>query len=595
MPKKVVHTKIDGRDLKLSNLEKVLYPQDGIVKAQIIEYALNMSTRILQFAAHRPLTLIRYPDGVDGLSFYSKNSPDHTPDWIVKSTLPWDDENVYSILTSTPDVVYFANLAALELHITNARFPTIDFPDHFVIDIDPSEGIDFVTMVDIAEEIRSFLELRGFAAYVKTSGSKGIHILIPLVPDTISAEVMTHFRSLLRQFVKTHPVTTLELSKDKRKGKMFLDLLRNHQGNTTVAPWSLRAKQEASLSMPLPWSVLQEINHAKWFTISNYQEHKELFSCWDTFIDDSRSLIKSKPNRTGKYLPMLASAGKKIPDSEKYFFEVKWDGIRVLISKEGKKMTITSRSGRDITKQFPEITNPDLWRCNSCVIDGEIVVLDGEGRPQFSEVISRLHSKHTVKQNAVLYAFDCIEIDGVDITNQPIEKRREALQSLLQQTASLRYSDAFDEGTQLFEAIKQRQMEGIMAKKRGSKYHIGNRTNDWLKLKVRQDAVCSILGYTEGSGDRSPYFGSLVLGKEKDGEWIYMGRVGTGFDMKKLEYITTHLKEVEKTKKTISEKIDEEHKTTWIEPRLQCEISYASMSSNDTYREPVFKRLLLKE
>lgn len=592
MPKKVVHTKIEGRELKLSNLQKVLYPNDGITKAEVIEYALTMSDRILQFAKQRPLTLIRYPDGVNGLSFYSKNTPDHTPDWITKSHLPWDKENLYSRLQTKADVIYFANLAALEVHVTNTRFPTIQFPDHFVIDIDPSESVPFEKMVEIGFEIRSFLELRGFASYVKTSGSKGIHILIPLMANTPSGEVMTFFKKLLKNFVASHPITTLDLSKEKRKGKMFLDLLRNHQGNTTVTAWSLRARPEASLSMPLEWEMLKEIDSSKFFTLSNYREYQSLYSVWDNMESDQVSIVKSKPKALKEYKPMLASPTQNLPKGDNYIYEVKWDGIRVLIIKSGKQVLVRSRSGRDISSQFKELCRPEHYNCQDCVIDGEVVVLDDSGRPLFSEVISRLHSKQSSRSNAICYAFDCLNIDGADMVSKNLESRREALKSIIIEGTSIRFSQSFEDGQQLFDAISLQEMEGIMLKKKGSKYTIGARSAHWLKLKVRKDATCYIIGYTEGSGDRSPYFGSLVLGIKEKETWIYMGRVGTGFDTKLLEFVKSNLDKISLSKKLISEKIEEERKTTWIEPRLKCEINYASMSSNNTYREPVFKTLI---
>ena len=748
MAKKVVHTQIDDRELKLSNLAKVLYPSVGITKAEIIQYYLTISEHLLAFASSRPLTLIRYPDGIDKTKFYSKNTPDYTPDWIVKRTLPWDTDNVYSFLEGRPDVVYFANLAALELHITSSKYPDIEYPDHFVIDLDPDEDVTFEEMKAVAVTIKDYLLERRFTPYVKTSGGKGLHIVVPLIPDTDFDTVMTYFKGVFKAFTKEYPQTTLAMSKDKRKGKILLDIYRNHRGNTTVAPYSLRAKPGAPISMPIPWDALDDLESAQYYTLRNYTDYPEYLTLWDgiwdkgvslqpddlevpdslsdyqekrnfiitsepqanasksvndkwvlqlhnasnlhydlrlgidgvmkswaipkslphtdgvkrmaiqtedhpasyltyegtipkgeygagkmwimdtgtiewqtqketklaftlkgTYLDMSYNLVRTKDrqwlisgtgvNAKQKEIPrgsMLASATEKLPSkSSKVFYEVKWDGIRVCVVKYGKSIKLYSRSGRDITEMFPEFVDPDLLAVEHCILDGEIVVLDAAGRPLFSEVISRLHGKaNKGKKNAVLYTFDCLAVDNIDISSLPIERRRDILTAVLDDAQYYRYSQTFADGAQLMTAITAQGMEGIMVKTLGSKYHAGQRTNDWKKLKVRQDTTAYIIGYTEGSGDRSPYFGSLVLAVYEDETWIYRGRVGTGFDTAKLKAVLAELNKVEKSPKLIKEKTDEENKTTWILPELQCEIKYASMSSNQTYREPVFKRLILE-
>ncbi len=594
MAKQVVHTQIDGRELKLSNLEKVLYPDCGVTKAEIIEYFLAIYPHLLDFAADRPLTLIRFPDGIDAISFYSKNTPDYTPEWIPKSTLPWDSENVYSRLVSVADVIYFANLAALELHITSGKYPTIDCPDHFVIDLDPSEGYTFSDLKLLAVEIKQFLEMRGFVTYIKTSGGKGLHIIVPIQAIHTYDEVMDYFKGLFKTFIQTHPDATLKMSKDKRKGKVLLDIFRNHKGNTTVAPYSLRAKPGAPIAMPFPWEYLDDLPSAQHFTLKNYKDYNHFFGLWKDMDKSAKALTVNPTIKPINTAAMLAGVIDKInPKANDVFYEVKWDGIRACLIKQGKTIKIQSRSGRDITAQFPEFLDHTMIAANQCAIDGEIVVNDEAGRPQFSEVISRMHGKKNIlKQNAVFYAFDCLYLDHVDITRRPIEERRETLTSLLLPNKYFRFSDGFEDGFQLLEAIKLQGMEGVMVKKKGSIYQPGQRTKDWLKLKIRHDATCYIVGYTLGSGDRSPYFGSLVLALKTGDDYVYKGRVGTGFNSDSLTSVLEQLKAAGVGKKVIQIKIDEENKTTWINPRLQCEISYASLSSNETYREPVFKTII---
>ncbi|MFT4535685.1 MAG: bifunctional non-homologous end joining protein LigD [Saprospiraceae bacterium] len=170
----------------------------------------------------------------------------------------------------------------------------------------------------------------------------------------------------------------------------------------------------------------------------------------------------------------------------------------------------------------------------------------------------------------------------------PIEKRREWLSVNLKVEEYIRYSQSFDDGKQLFEAIKAQGMEGIMCKLKGSKYEAGNRSKSWLKIKVSATDEALIIGYTKGKGDRSKLFGSLHLVKKEVEELVYYGKVDTGFDQAKIKSILKLLKEVPITKKKINDTIEGEENTIWIEPQYVCEIKYASMTNNNSYREAVF-------
>jgi bifunctional non-homologous end joining protein LigD len=135
-------------------------------------------------------------------------------------------------------------------------------------------------------------------------------------------------------------------------------------------------------------------------------------------------------------------------------------------------------------------------------------------------------------------------------------------------------------------------MEGIMAKKKNSKYHVGQRSDDWLKIKYRNTIYCTIIGYTPGSGDRSPYFGAIHVAEQKEGKWIYYGKVGTGFNQESLRDIFEKLRTLPESPKLIDDKIEEADQTIWVTPVWRCEVQYASWSSNQTLREPVFKHLI---
>jgi bifunctional non-homologous end joining protein LigD len=260
---------------------------------------------------------------------------------------------------------------------------------------------------------------------------------------------------------------------------------------------------------------------------------------------------------------------------------------------------IRSRNQRDITDQFPELTVPDKSvRAVSGTFDGEIVCLDKEGRPDFRKVINRLMAsgKTTIEKlskssPAYCYLFDCLYLDGRAIVNEPLWRRRDWLEDIIRKESSYRFSETEEDGEALFAAAREHSLEGIMAKDKNSRYLPGKRSDAWLKIKVRNTADCLIIGYTEGNGNRSEYFGSLHVAEKTESGLQYRGRVGTGFDDKLLKEITGSLKKLKTTKKPFKEKAMDEKISTWVEPELLAEISYSSITKDKMFREPVFVRL----
>lgn len=297
--------------------------------------------------------------------------------------------------------------------------------------------------------------------------------------------------------------------------------------------------------------------------------------------------------------PMLASSKKEPPRTGDYLYEVKWDGIRGLISLDEGVVKIRSRNLRDITKQFPELNIPaEAFRATSALFDGEIVCLEEGGLPSFSKVINRMQqrSESGIKRGQIVnpvvcYVYDCLYLDGRPLVNEPLIRRREWLADAIKKDTPYRVSEVVTEGIEFFKAAKIMGLEGIMAKDPNSKYLPGKRTTSWFKIKARQTTECLIIGYTHGKGDREPYFGALQLA-ESDGNGLdYRGKVGTGFDMKLMKSVFTELKKLKKGKRPVKEKPIDDKNTIWLEPSLYCEIEYASFTDNGTYREPVFLRL----
>jgi DNA ligase D-like protein (predicted ligase) len=297
--------------------------------------------------------------------------------------------------------------------------------------------------------------------------------------------------------------------------------------------------------------------------------------------------------------PMLARVADKPPESEDYVYEVKWDGIRAMIALDEGEVRIHGRNQLDLTSQFPELLKPEgAFRAASALFDGEIVCLDPDGKPNFRDVIHRMQQKTEAaveraraKHPAVCYLFDCLYLDGRPIINEPLARRREWLQDAIKNNPAYRVSEVVEEGAPFLEAVKQMGLEGIMAKQRNSPYLPGKRSDAWLKIKSRQSLECAIIGYTQGKGDRQGHFGALHLAEVQDGQLQYLGKVGTGFDDHSLRAIAAELKKLTSIKRPVKEKPLDDARSIWVEPKLVCEVQFASRTRDRLLREPVFVRL----
>ncbi len=202
--KKTQWALVGKREVELSNLDKVLFPNDQIVKAQVIEYYLKIAPTLLSYTKGRALTLIRFPDGIHGESFYQKNKPEWAPSWIEFVTLGKEIKD-YIVATEPALLVWLANLAALELHQLHSRKPNFDCPDYMVFDLDPPEGYDFTKLIPIAFELKSYIEIFGYTPFVKTTGGKGLHICCPIEAALDFHTVFEAAELIAKPFVEERP------------------------------------------------------------------------------------------------------------------------------------------------------------------------------------------------------------------------------------------------------------------------------------------------------------------------------------------------------------------------------------------------------
>src|SRR5687768_8441304 len=290
---------VGKRKIELSNLDKVLYPDDGIIKAQLIEYYFKIAPTILAHVKGRPLSLVRFPDGIGGESFYQKNRPGWAPDWLDHVTLG-EEKKDYVIASEEASLVWLANLACIELHQMHSRAPHFDAPDYIVYDFDPPEGYAFPRVAELALEFKEHLETLGYHPFVKTTGRKGLHVLTPIEPKWSFAETFEVAKAVAQPFVESHgSVLTLQIKKEHRGGKVLLDIYRNRSSQTIVAAYSVRGLPGAPVSTPLPWEELPALESSRAFGLTSVPSRVlesgdpwETFAAYATPIHTKRKTIK---------------------------------------------------------------------------------------------------------------------------------------------------------------------------------------------------------------------------------------------------------------------------------------------------------------
>lgn len=254
---------VGRRRLTLSNLEKVLYPSVRFTKGDMVRYYSEIAPHLLPHLKNRPITLKRYPDGVDRFFFYEKACPRHRPSWVRTVRVPSSrggGAKLFCTVDDLPALVWLANLASIELHISLARAKTLTRPDMMVYDLDPGPPADIVTCAQVALRLREKLSALQLDNWIKTSGSKGLQLYVPLNTPTTFAETKAFAHQLADLIASEHPRTVVSnMRKALRKGKVLIDWSQNDRHKTTVSVYSLRATPEPSISTPLQWSEVERL------------------------------------------------------------------------------------------------------------------------------------------------------------------------------------------------------------------------------------------------------------------------------------------------------------------------------------------------
>ncbi len=262
-PAKRLEVEIGDRRLSLSNLDKVLYPEAGFTKGQVIDYYTRIAPAVLPHLRDRPLTLKRYPNGVHQQYFYEKQSPSHRPDWVQTAAV-FSRSNSrtidFTICNDLPTIVWLANLADLELHTSLALYHDVKAPTLIAFDLDPGPPATIVECAEVALRLREAFEHFGLEAFPKTSGSKGMQVYVPLNTPATYGDTKSFARALAQVLERRHPeLVVSDMSKDRRRGKVFVDWSQNDEHKTTVNVYSLRARERPTVSTPLTWDEVEGV------------------------------------------------------------------------------------------------------------------------------------------------------------------------------------------------------------------------------------------------------------------------------------------------------------------------------------------------
>lgn len=295
------------------------------------------------------------------------------------------------------------------------------------------------------------------------------------------------------------------------------------------------------------------------------------------------------------YRPMLAKVASEPFSGKDWIFEVKWDGFRAIAYVTGR-LSVKSRNQKDLLQIFPELV--ELKRlCSKVVLDGEIIVMRN-GKPNFQALLERRQDvlrfeiqRQTKKATASYIVFDILEKDGQSLVDLPLVKRKEILKSSLKEGMNVFVSDFIEEkGEAYFKSVIDKELEGLIAKRKDSPYEEGRRSGNWLKIKKLKSCDCVIFGYTKGAKTRAITFGTLLLGLyDKDGKPIYVGKVGTGFSQQALKELSNQFKTLKTDTASFTPEAGDE--IVWLKPQLVCEIVYQTLTRDNRLRMPRFQRL----
>lgn len=571
---------VDGRRLRVTNLDKVVYPETGTTKGEVIAYYTAIAPLLLPLLDGRPVTRKRWVEGVGTAqapadAFFTKQLEPGAPSWIPRQAIQHSDgPKEYPLVEDVPTLVWLAQVAAIELHVPQWRFSSEGLPgnpDRLVLDLDPGEGVGLPQCAEVARIARGILSDMGLDPLPVTSGSKGIHLYASLPGEQTSDEVSAVVKELARMIENDHPdLATSVMAKAVRGGKVFLDWSQNNGKKTTISPYSLRGRARPWVAAPRTWDELAD-PHLAQLDLDEVLERAAAGVDPLATLRPSMTAPLPQPAKTrsshryprssaapaappsaasvasvASVAPMLAengTPGTARALSDPSWVEVKWDGIRAVGTWVDGRMLLHARRGTDITARYPELTadGAPFLPVKDAVVDGEIVAFDANTRPSFSLLQNRMHltrpreiEREVIRTPIVYMLFDLLRLDGHDLTGLPLRERRTLLEDVIAGLdAPVQIPPVFDDVDAALIASREFGLEGVVVKDPRSRYRPGQRSPSWLKLKHTRMQEAVIVGIRPGKGDRESTLGSLLLAVPDTSSGRrrlrYVGRVGTGF------------------------------------------------------------------
>ncbi len=606
---------LDGHRLRLTHPDKVLYPETGTTKAEVIQYLVTIAPILLPHLADRIVTRKRWVHGVGtagqpGEVFFEKNLPDSAPRWIRRQRIEHDrHEAQYPLIERAADLAWLGQVNALELHVPQWQVGPDGAPgnpDRLVLDLDPGPGVGLAECAAVAHEARALLADVGLTAIPVTSGSKGLHLYASLDRSHDSDYVNTFAKTLAEALQSQLPeLVVSSMARAVRRGRVLVDWSQNNGNKTTISPYSLRGTVLPHVAAPRDWAEIDDDLQQLLFT--------EVLDR----VESSGDLLESlghRPTAAAAADPdfatidvMLASPGSasSAQSADQWSYEMKWDGIRAVATVADGEVRLTSRNHHDLTSAYPEITTA-LAAADGAdgglgtVLDGEIVAFGDDGAPDFGLLQSRMgltrpRDVTQASQRApVRYlVFDLLAHEGRSWRHEPYSARRASLQELGlgdDESAAVRVPPAFD-GT-LADAVEHslgRGLEGIIAKRTRSTYRAG-RSSSWIKIKHHRSQDVVVCGWRPGQGARENTIGSLVVGVHREGRLSYAGRVGTGFSEADLTVLARLLAPLEVDQPAVADvPAAVAREVRWVEPRLVGEVAFTEWTSGGQLRHPSWR------
>jgi len=596
-----------GPLVKLTNPDKVLYPATAGVgpttKADVFGYYTSIAEVMLPHLAGRPATRKRWPDGVAEPSFFEKDLPKYAPDWLVRGTLVHrSGAAFYPIIDTATALAWIAQQAALEVHVPQWRFGPDGRPglaNRLVFDLDPGDDVTMEQLGEVAHAVRELVGDIGLSLYPVTSGSKGLHLYAPLSEPLSPGSAATLAHRVAQQLEEAMPsLVTATMTKSLRSGRVFLDWSQNNAAKTTIAPYSLRGRETPTVAAPRTWDeigdpALTQLRYDE--VVARVAEHGDLLAGLDCDVAPKAAKGRRKTaTDSGLDLsgvaPMLATLGSvgKLT-AERYAFEGKFDGYRLLVEIDHGRLRLHSRNSNDVTAQYPQLQPlATALADHQVILDGEVVALDASGVPNFSQMQNRARATRIE-----FWAFDIVALDGHSLLQMKYRDRRRLLETFAAGTDLVVPALLDGDGAEALASSRTHRWEGVVAKKWDSTYQPGRRSAAWIKDKNWNTQEVVIGGWRAGEGGRSSGIGALLCGIPDANGLRFIGRVGTGFTEKDLTKIKDLLAPLHTGESPFRPALPrpEARGVTYVRPEIVGEVRYGEMTSDGRLRHASWRGL----